>query len=372
MASVPDLYGVLGVGRDASDDEIKRAYRRLARELHPDVNDDPEAERRFKEVTAAYQTLSDPARRRQYDLFGGGGGGFPTDWGSFPDFGDIFDVFFGGGPGSRRRGGRRRSRTARGQDLMVDLELTFEEAAFGVRREVGLQTLDRCERCQGTGCEPGTHPSRCARCGGSGEVQDVARSVFGTVMTSRPCSACEGTGEQIAAPCVECRAQGVVPADTTLTIEVPAGVADGVELRQSGSGAQGRGGGPRGDLYVAVRVAPHPVFERRGQDLVCELVVPMTQAALGTEVEIPTLESPEKVRLEPGTETGTVLRLRGQGLPHLGRRGRGDLLVSVRVETPVPSSKEERALLERLAELRGERQARSSGLAGKLRKLLQT
>lgn len=374
MAAVPDLYGVLGVSQDATGEEIKRAYRRLARELHPDVKpEDPDAERRFKQVTAAYETLSDPARRRQYDLFGaqpgrsGGGDFFP-----FGDMGDIFDVFFGGGFGGSRRGAtRRRSRTARGEDVGVRLTVSFEEAVFGVRREVEVDGLATCSRCGGNGCEPGTHPSRCSRCGGSGEIQDVQRTMFGTVMTARPCTTCQGTGEQISTPCTQCAGDGRVPGKETVTLEIPAGVTDGMELRVSGAGQDGRAGGQPGDLYVSLSVEPHPIFERRGQDLVCELPVAMTQAALGADVEIPTLDEPESVHLQPGITSGTVLRLRGKGVPHLGRRGRGNLYVTVVVETPSPRSKEERELLERLARLRGERPAKGKGLTGTLRKLLK-
>jgi molecular chaperone DnaJ len=369
VASLPDLYGVLGVPRDASEDEIKRAYRRLARELHPDVNGDPDAERRFKQVTAAYETLSDPAKRRQYDMFGSQGGA--PDFFPFGDFGDIFDVFFGGGVGRRRGGVRRRSRTRRGEDLLVELTLSFEQAAFGGKHDVSVQRMEQCARCGGSGCEPGTHPSRCTRCGGTGEIQNVSRSVFGTVMTSTPCGVCEGTGEEIAAPCRDCSAEGRVANVESVPVDVPPGVSDGMELRISGGGSEGRLGGPAGDLYVSLKVAPHPVFERRGQDLVCALVVPMTQAALGAEVEIPTLEGTERVDLEAGTQPGTVLRLRGRGVPNLGRRGRGDLLVTVVVETPRAKSKEERALLERLAALREERPSKDRGLAGRLRKLIE-
>ncbi|HJP66190.1 MAG TPA: J domain-containing protein, partial [Actinomycetota bacterium] len=340
--------------------------------LHPDVNGDPEAERRFKQITAAYQTLSDPNRRRQYDMFGSGAGATGPDFGfPFGDFGDIFDVFFGRTAGARART-RRRTRTARGQDLLVDLSLTFEEAAFGGEHRLSVQTLVVCDRCQGNGCEPGTHPSRCRRCNGAGEIQDVARSVFGTVMTARPCDVCQGTGEEITSPCTRCRGDGLLPDTTEVPVEVPGGVADGMELRISGSGAAGRNGGPPGDLYVSLHVEPHPVFERRGQDLVCALVVPMTQAALGAEVDIPTLEGSERIDLDPGIESGTTLRVRGKGLPNPGRRGRGDLLVTVVVETPKPKSKEERALLEQLAELRQERPAKGKPrLAGKLRKLFE-
>lgn len=366
----PDLYAVLGVRPDAPDDEIRKTYRRLARELHPDVNKDPDAERRFKQITAAYQTLSDPARRRQYDMFGSAGG--RADLFPFGDMGDIFDVFFGGGLGGRRRRTHRRTRTHRGEDLFVELSLTFEEAAFGVQKEVTVDSLEECARCQGNGCEPGTHPSRCTRCGGSGEIQDVSRSMFGTVMTARPCTTCEGTGEEIAAPCMDCSGEGRVPRSQTPTVDVPAGVADGMELRVAEGGQEGRHGGSAGDLYASLRVKPHPIFERRGQDLVCELAVPLTQAILGTEVEIPTLDGePMPIRLEPGTDPGTVIRLRGKGVPHLGRRGRGDLFVRVAVEMPKALSKKERVILEGLAELRGEMSGKGKTLVGKLRKLLE-
>jgi molecular chaperone DnaJ len=374
MARVPDLYGLLGVNREATDDEIKRAYRKLARELHPDVNGDPEVQRRFKEITAAYDTLKDPGKRRRYDLFGAAGApGQAPDFFNMGDMGDLFDVFFGGGMGGAgRRRSRRRSRTERGPDLQVLLTLSFEEAVFGVAKDVDVDTLEQCTRCGGTGCEPGTHPSRCTGCGGSGEMQNVSRSMFGTVMTARPCTVCDGTGEEIAAPCRQCRGDGRVQGLRSVHVEVPAGVENGMELRVLSAGANGRAGGGAGDLYVALSVQPHPVFERKGQDLVCALQVAMTQAALGADLEIPTIDGePEHVHLDPGVESGTVLRLRGHGVPHLGRRGRGDLYVTVQVETPKPKTKEERELLERLAQLRGERPTKGEGLAGKLRKLLQ-
>jgi molecular chaperone DnaJ len=376
MASrLPDLYDVLGVDRTATEDDIKRAYRRLARELHPDVNGDPVAEQRFKEITAAYDTLSDPVRRRQYDVYGrvggspAGGPGMGPDF-PFADFGDIFDVFFGGGSRQGRRRGRR-SRARAGEDLRVPLGVTFEQAAFGASMEIEIDNLVVCESCSGTGCVPGTVPARCASCGGQGDVQDVARSVFGTVMTTRPCPACQGAGEVVPDPCLACRGEGRVRRRAPVFVEIPPGVSDGMELRMPGSGCAGRAGGPAGDLYVSFDVAPHPVFERRGQDLICELSVPMTMAALGADVEILTLEGAEVLRLQAGTESGTVIRLRGKGIPNLERRGRGDLFVTILVETPEPRSKEERTLLERLAELRGEKVASGGRLSGRLRKLLK-
>ena len=367
MATIPDLYAVLGVNRDATEEEIKRTYRRLARELHPDVNADPEAERRFKQITAAYQTLSDPAKRRQYDLFGSDQMRTGADVFPFGDFGDIFDVFFGGAFGGQRRS-RRRTRTQRGGDLLADVTLRFEEAAFGTSRDLSLHTLEECPTCLGSGCRPGTFPSRCARCGGAGELQDVSRSLFGTVMTARPCTTCEGTGEEIASPCADCHGQGRVPVARATEVDIPAGVSDGMQLRVAGTGEAGRQGGGPGDLYVTLHVKPHPVFERRGDDLICELPVPMTQAALGIELEIQTLDGNEKLKVDPGTESGAVLRLRGNGVPHLGRRGRGDLFVSVAVETPRARSKDERALLERLAEARGEQASKGKPLTGLLRR----
>jgi molecular chaperone DnaJ len=373
---VPDLYAVLGVSHDASEDEIKQTYRRLARELHPDVNGDPGAEQRFKQITAAYDVLKDPAKRRQYDLFGTQGGQVGGDFFPFGDMGDLFDVFFGGSPfgGRRQTATRRRSRTQRGGDLFTTVTLGFEEAVFGTESDVVVDSLETCARCDGTGCEPGTQPQRCTRCGGSGQTQDVSRSIFGTVMTARPCTVCDGTGEEIPHPCDLCRGDGRVPKRETIQVQIPAGVEDGMELRVGGHGQDGRVGGAPGDLYVAIRVKPHPVFERRGQDLVCALSVPMTQAALGAELEIPTIDGdPEPVKLDPGVESGAILRLRGRGVPRLGGRGRGDLYITVQVETPKPKSKEERQLLERLAELRGEQAGggESAGFAAKLRKLLE-
>jgi molecular chaperone DnaJ len=347
VADTRDLYGVLGLAPTASTEDIKKAYRKLARELHPDVNGDPAAGERFKQVTAAYEVLSDPAKRRQYDTFGSQ---------AIPDlfpFSDIFDAFFGSGFG--RTGARRPgTRARRGDDVFAEVSLTLEEAASGVKRDVPTQSMEPCPRCQGSGCEPGTYPTRCGRCGGTGEVQDLQRSFFGTIMTAMPCTTCEGTGQEIKNPCTECRGDGRVSRHQVVTVEVPAGVADGMELRISAAGDSGRQGGPTGDLYLGVRVQPHPVYERRGSDLVAVLDVAMTQAALGAEFEVQTLDGAERVRITPGTQSGSVIRLRGKGIPHLGRRGRGDILLDVRVATPEDVRKEERELLARLAEIRHE------------------
>jgi molecular chaperone DnaJ len=349
MAAVRDLYEILGVPRDASSDDIKKAYRRLAREHHPDVNADPAAEERFKEVATAYEILSDPQKRAQYDAYGHGG---PVEF-PFGDMSDLFEAFFGTGTFGRRRSGPR-TRVQRGEDVFAEVTIEFREAAFGVSRDVRIARMETCERCQGNGAEPGTSPERCRTCGGTGQVQDVRRSIFGTVMTAHPCSTCEGTGEEIVSSCDRCRGRGRIGAEATVNVEVPAGVSDGMELRITQGGHAGRVGGPAGDLYVSVHVEDDPVFERHGQDVFAILDVPLVQAALGGRLEVETLDGNETVEIESGTDSGTTLRLRGQGIPNLGRRGRGDLFLTVAVETPRDLSKEERRLLEELARVRGE------------------
>lgn len=349
MAAVRDLYEILGVPRDASAEEIKKAYRRLAREFHPDVNDSPEAEQRFKEVAGAYEILSDAGKRARYDAFGHGGQiGAP-----FADISDLFEAFFGPGTFGRRRAGPR-SRTQHGEDLFADLELSFTEAAFGAHRDVEIGRMEVCERCDGRGSEPGTEPQRCRTCGGSGQVQDVRRSIFGTVMTAHTCSTCEGTGEEITAPCERCSGRGRIGVHASIPVDVPAGVTDGMELRVGGQGHAGRVGGQPGDLYLSVHVEEHPVFERHGADVFAVLEVPMVQAALGGEVEVETLDGTDRVEIEPGTASGTTVRLRGMGIPNLGRRGRGDMFLTIAVQTPRDLSKQERRLVEELARLRGE------------------
>ncbi len=364
MAGIRDLYEILGVAHDASEEDIKKAYRRLAREHHPDVNPDPAAEERFKEVVAAYEILSDPQKRQQYDVYGQGRGqmDFP-----FGDVADLFETFFG--QGTFGRGTRtRRGRTEHGEDLFAEVRLSFREAVFGVRRDVPVARMEPCDRCSGTGAEPGTAPQRCRTCGGTGQVQDVRRSIFGTVMTAHACSACRGTGEEILTPCERCAGRGRVASQTTVAVDVPAGVSDGLDLRIAGAGHSGRAGGSRGDLYLSIAVEEDPVFERRGTDLFAVLEVPMTQAALGAEVEFETLDGQERVEVEPGTPSGTTHRLRGQGVPNIGRRGRGDLFLTIQVVTPTPGSKEERRLLEQLAGLRGEPAGKRATAKAELRR----
>ncbi|MGH2680276.1 MAG: J domain-containing protein [Actinomycetota bacterium] len=362
MAAVQDLYEILGVSRDASPTQIKAAYRKLARTLHPDVNADAADQERFKEITGAYEILSDPAKRRRYDEFGSAG----PQGAPFTDIQDLFDVFFGAGFGGRSRGPR--SRVRRGEDLRTRVRLSFRESVFGVEQELELERLAACARCDGIGAEPGTSPIACRACGGAGEVQNVRRSIFGTVMTAAPCVACGGTGEEIPDRCAECLGEGRVRAPGTVAFDVPAGVLEGMDLRVGGQGNAGVADGPPGDLIVGVEVTPSEAFERQGHDLYGVLDVSITQATLGDEIEIETLDGPERLRIDPGTESGTVLRLKGKGVPHLQRRGRGDLFVTLHLVTPRDLSKEERSLLERLAQLRGDASSNNGGSPRELRR----
>jgi molecular chaperone DnaJ len=360
--AVVDHYETLGVGRGASPEEIRRAYRNLARRHHPDANrDDPAASERFKEITRAYEVLSDPQKRQRYDTFGderAGGGDF-TDFGGISD---LFSTFFGtgGAGGSRRRG------PGRGADVLAEVELSLEEAAVGVERDVEVVTLGECSECGGSGAAPGTFPSKCSDCGGTGELRQVRRTFLGDVMTAAPCVRCGGTGEQIANPCPACAGRGRVQTTDVLTVRVPAGVDDGAQLRLSGRGEAGRRGGRSGDLYVAIRIAPHEVFRRSGDDLGCEVTVPMTVAALGGDIEVPTLDGPETMAIAPGTQSGEVKRLRGRGMPRIDGRGRGQLVALLRVATPTELDEQQAELLEELATLRDE-PVRPRGLFDKIK-----
>ena len=373
MADSPrDYYGLLGVGRDATPEEIKRAYRRLARELHPDVNPDPTAADRFKEISVAYEVLSDPEKRRVVDLGGDplaqGAGSAGNPFSGFGGFGDVFEAFFGGAGSAR--GGARRSRVRPGADALLQMSLTLEEAAFGVRRELNVETAVLCEQCRGSGCAPGTSPRTCATCGGTGELQSVQRSFLGQVMTTRACTACAGTGEQIPSPCPACGTEGRVRARRTITVDVPSGIEDGMRIRLSGQGEVGPGGGAAGDLYVEVAEQPHDTFTRDGSNLHCHIQVPMTAAALGTDLVLTTLDGEEKLDIRAGTQSGAVLTLRGKGVPRLRSTQRGDLLVHVEVRVPTRLDEEQERLLRELAALRHEDVAavtRGSGLFGKMR-----
>ncbi|MFN2525697.1 MAG: molecular chaperone DnaJ [Actinomycetota bacterium] len=346
----PDYYEILGISHDATADEIKRAYRRLARELHPDATrEDPATTERFKEVSRAYEVLSDPQKRQRYDAFGDE----RVDAGAFADFGgisDLFASFFGGVGGSTRRRG-----PTRGADILAEVQVTLQEAASGVQRDVELETLVECSECDGTGSAAGTFPVRCSDCGGTGEMREVRRSVFGNVMTATTCPRCGGTGQEVVDPCRACAGRGRVRSAETLNVRVPPGIEDGAQLRVSGRGEAGVRGGRAGDLYVVVRVQPHELFRRAGPDLGCEVPVPMTVAALGGHVEVPTLDGEEPLEIPAGTQSGEVLRLKGRGMPRLDGRQRGDLVVLLKVETPGKLDEEQAELLQRLAEMRGEK-----------------
>jgi molecular chaperone DnaJ len=348
-----DYYGLLGVDRSATDDEIKRAYRQLARRYHPDANPgDPEAELRFKEISVAYETLRDPERRRRYDTFGpegaaaGAGGGF----GGFGGLNDLFDAFFGGDV----FGGRTAGGPPRGVDAETVVELTLEEVVRGAERTVELRLPVECEVCQGSGCAPGTHPQRCETCDGAGQVRQVRRSLIGQIVTAAPCTACSGTGARVPNPCQACRGEGRATGVRRLDLDVPAGVDDGQRLRLSGRGPAAPRGGIAGDLYVTVRVASHPDYERRGDDLHRVLRVSMVQAALGTHTTIETFDGPQDLAIPAGTQHGRTIRLRGLGVPSVRSGRRGDVVVHVAVEVPTQLSAEEAALLDQFAALRGE------------------
>ena len=344
-----ELYDLLEVDPSATPDEIKRSYRRLARELHPDANPDPAAEDRFKRVSAAYEVLSDPAKRQQYDMYGDGGpqmGGGPFGAGGF---GDIFDAFFSQmNPNQGRRG------PAGGADLETVVSLTLGEAAFGVAKDLSLRIPVHCDACEGSGAEPGSTPERCPECEGTGEVRRVRQSLLGQMLTSSPCERCRGLGSIVANPCVMCHGDGRVTAERTLTVDVPAGVETGTTLRLDGRGAAGPRGGPNGSLFVHLDVASNDRFERIGDDLHTMVHLGIAHAAIGTELMVDTLEDPIEVAIDPGTQSGTVLRRRGLGVPHLRGRGRGDLHIHVQIETPVELSDREVELLSELAAIRDE------------------
>jgi molecular chaperone DnaJ len=364
-----DYYELLGVRRDASPDEIKRAYRRLARQYHPDVNPDPGAQEQFKEIGRAYEVLSDPEKREIYDLGGdpfaqgGVGAGGPFGFG----LGDLMDAFFGG---TGTRGPRTRVR--QGADALIHVELDLTETAFGVEKDLAVETAVVCSTCMGAGTAAGTHPDTCTTCRGRGEVQTVQRSFLGQVMTSRPCPECRGTGQVIRHPCPECAGEGRVRARRTIAVKIPAGVEDGMRIRLAGQGEVGPGGGPPGDLYIEVREREHPVFTRDGDDLHCRVTLPMTAAALGTSLKLQTLDGEEQIDIRPGTQPDTVHSLRGRGVPHLRGVGRGDLHVHVEVVTPTRLDGEQERLLRQLARLRGEEHpevvgANGQGLFSRLR-----
>jgi molecular chaperone DnaJ len=346
-----DYYGILGVSRDAGPDDIKRAYRKLARELHPDVNPDPGAQEKFKEVNAAYEVLSDPRKREMFDLggdpmasSGGMAGGSP-----FVDFQNIMDAFFGT---SAARGPRPRTRP--GADAILRLELDLDETAFGVEAPITVDTAVLCTTCGGAGTAAGTHPAQCDTCGGRGEVQSVQRTFLGQVVSSRPCQVCQGFGTVIPHPCPTCAGDGRIRTRRSLTVKIPAGVEDGMRIRLAQQGEVGPGGGTAGDLYVEIHERPHDVYSRKGDDLHCRVTLPMTAAALGTRLTIKTLDGEEAIEVKSGTQPASTLRIRGKGVPHLRGQGRGDLFVHLDVRTPTKLTPDQERMLRDFAKTRGE------------------
>jgi molecular chaperone DnaJ len=352
--TVRDHYEVLGISRGATADEIKRAYRRLARELHPDANPDPDAETQFKEVAHAYEVLSDPQRRQRYDTYGDDELAAQPNGFGFGGLGDIFDAFFGGSPFGAAAGGRAASGPPSGPDLEAAITLDFEEAVFGTQAPVTVRTAVVCVECEGSGAMPGTFPTTCTDCGGSGQVRRVRQSILGQMVTAGPCSRCQALGSIIEHPCAECRGEGRVIEEQTYTVEIPAGIEDGRAVRLAGRGAAGPRSGRPGDLYIHVRVRAHERFERHGNDLLCELPISFTQAALGCLLRFETLDGVEDLVIERGTQTGKLLRMRDRGVPYVEGRGRGDLMVRIIVETPTHLTADEEETLRRLAALRGE------------------
>lgn len=348
MAANSDYYDVLGVDRSASQRDIKKAYRQMARKYHPDVSDAPDAEARFKEINEAYQVLSDDEKRRAYDRFGhagleGGRVGF--DVGGFRDPFEIFEEVFGQGFGfrtTRRRGPRR------GSDLRYDLRLTFEEAVFGCDKDIEVTRYEVCPECEGSGAAPGTSPTRCAKCNGSGRVRQVQRSILGSFVSVTDCPACRGEGVTVQSPCPRCGGDKRLRVTREISVTIPPGVDTGTRIRLTGEGEMGERGGPPGNLYIVVEVEPHPVFRRRDDDILIELRVNVAQAALGADVEVPTLDGQEMVSVPPGTQSDTVLRLRDKGVPHVRRNGRGDQLVLIRVDVPENLSRSQRQLFQEL------------------------
>jgi len=371
-----DYYEVLGIGRNASQSEIKRAYRRLARQYHPDVNPgDKEAEERFKEVNEAYEVLSDADKRARYDRFGhaglqGGGFGDFTGFGGFGPFSgidEIFESFFGA---ARPRTARRAPR--RGTDLRYDLTITFEEAIFGCEKELEIPRHETCPHCRGSGAEPGTTPTRCPQCNGTGEVRRVQQSILGSFVNVTTCPRCRGEGEIVTTPCSECRGQKRVRVTRRLTVKIPPGVDDGTQIRLAGEGEAGIYGGPAGNLYVVLHVQPHPYFRRQDNDIIIELAINVAQAALGDKIKVPTLDGEEELVIPAGTQTGKVFRLRGKGVPYLRRNGRGDQLVIVRVAVPTKLTPEQKKLFKELSKTLGQEviPQEEKGLLDHLREVL--
>jgi molecular chaperone DnaJ len=371
MSAKRDYYEVLGVNRQATPDEVKKSFRRLARQYHPDMNKSPDAEARFKEINEAYEVLSDADKRATYDRFGHAGpqAGFggSGDFSGFGGFEDIFESFFGG-----MRTGPTRRGPARGADLRYDLTIEFEDAVFGSEQEIIVPRHEVCPQCQGSGAEPGTQPIRCPQCNGTGEVRRQQQTFLGSFVQVTTCPRCQGEREIVTSPCTQCRGRKVVQVDRAMSVKIPAGVDDGTRIRLAGEGEPGARGGPSGNLYVVLHVKPHTYFHREDSNILLALDINVAQAALGDKLRIPTLDGDEELAIPAGTQTGEVFRLRGRGVPHLRRNGRGDLLVMVHVLTPTKLSKKQKDLLKELSETLGKEVVHQpeKGLFSKVREAL--
>jgi molecular chaperone DnaJ len=360
MADKRDYYEVLGISKGASEDEIKKAYKKMARKYHPDLNpDNKEAEETFKEVNEAYEILSDPGKKARYDQYGhagvdpnfGAGAGFDGGF-DFGDLGDIFGSFFGGGFG----GGRRTNPNApqRGESIRLSLTISFEEAAFGCSKEVTVERMEQCGTCSGSGCAAGTTPEVCPECHGSGQVQVRRQTPMGVFATSAPCGRCGGKGRIIHQPCPDCKGTGAVRKRKTIKASIPAGIDNGQTISIRGQGHTGKNGGPAGDLLITITVRPHELFRREGTSVLCEAPITFAQAVLGAELEIPTIDGKVKYELPEGTQTGTTFRLKGKGIPSINGRGRGDQYVTVYIETPRNLNREQKDALKKFAETMGD------------------
>jgi molecular chaperone DnaJ len=369
MAIKRDYYEVLGVAKTASAEELKRAYRKLALQYHPDRNpNDPQAEGRFKEVNEAYEVLSDQAKRQRYDTFGHAGTQGAGDFGG-AGFGgginDIFDMFFGAAAAGRQRTGPRR-----GSDLRLDLRLTFEEAVFGVERELTIPRAEPCEACQGSGAEAGTSPQTCPQCRGSGQVRRATQSIFGQIVNVASCPRCNGEGRIIEKPCRTCGGSGHRPGEKKVRVNIPGGVDSGSQIRLTGEGEVGPRGGAAGDLYIVIQVKPHAVLKRNGADIVYELPLSVAQAALGDTVEIPTVDGPERVEIPAGTQYGKTIRIHGRGIPHVRSGRRGDQLVYVRVVIPTNLTEDQKQALRQLGGVSGQPQHIEKGFFDKFKHVI--
>jgi len=343
-----DFYEVLGVGKSASEDEIRTAFRKLARQYHPDVSKEPDAEEKFKEINEAYGVLSDRDKRARYDRFGRAGLGETGGFHDYTtDFSDLVEELFGSFGFSTGRRSRRSPR--RGRDLQMHVRLAFEEAVFGVEKEIEFEREEPCSRCGGSGAEPGTSPARCTTCGGQGEVRQIRQTFLGQMVQSAVCPTCEGRGEVVSSPCTTCRGSGLERRRVKKKVQVPPGVDAETQIRLAGEGGPGANGGPNGSMYLALDVQPHKFFKRRENDIILNIDINVAQAALGAEIDVPTLDGEAKLRIPAGTQPGKVFHLKGKGIPHLRRSGRGDQLVIIGVEIPSRLTKEQRDLFEQLA-----------------------